>query len=134
MDNQASAAHRQEQVLDHGGGGDVRAFDECLHRIAELAHALSRRPENRDVALVPQDGTSAWEGDADGLARSFIGLIDKKLPESLFVQPNGRVGTRPFTRFIACQPDPVKLARAHFNESRTIVDAIQRADEPMGVD
>jgi hypothetical protein len=31
---QPSAAHRQEQILDHGGGRDVHAFDECLHRIA----------------------------------------------------------------------------------------------------
>jgi hypothetical protein len=126
MDNQASAAHRQEQILDHRGGRDVHAFDECLHRIAELADALSGRSENREVAGVPQDGTSAWEGDADGFTRSLIGLIDKKLPQSPFVQADGRVGRQPFTRFIAGQPDPLKLGRMHWSESRTLADVIQK--------
>lgn len=119
MDNQACSAHRQEQIFHHGGGRGIHPFEERLHCIAELAGTLSSRPENRDVAPVPQDGTSAWEGGSNGLARSLIGLIDEKLPERLFVQANGGVRTRPFTRFIASQPHPLKLGLAHCSESRT---------------
>jgi hypothetical protein len=123
MHDQASAAHRQEQIFHHGGGRSVHPFEKRLHRIAQLTEALSRRPKNRDVAPVPQDGTSACEGDSDCLARSVIGPIDEKLPQGFFVQANGRVGTRPFTRFIACQPHPLKLSLAHCSESRTPASA-----------
>jgi hypothetical protein len=123
MHDQASAAHRQEEILDHGGGRGVHPFEKRLHRIAQLAGTLSSRPKDRDVALVPQDSSSAWEGDSDCLARSVIGPIDEKLPQGFFVQANGRVGTRPFTRFIACQPHPLKLSLAHCSESRTPASA-----------
>jgi hypothetical protein len=120
MHDQASAAHRQEEILDRSGGLGVHTFEKCLHRIAQLAGTLSSRPENRDVAPVPQDGTSAWEGDSDGLARSLIGLINEKLSERFFVQAHGRVGTRPFTRVMACKPRPIRLGRAHGSESGTL--------------
>jgi hypothetical protein len=69
VQDQTSAAHRQEQIFDHGGGRNVHPFEERLQCITEFTGTLSRRPENRDVARVPQDGTSAWEGDSNGLAR-----------------------------------------------------------------
>jgi hypothetical protein len=119
MHDQPSAAHRQEEILDHGGGRNVHPFEERLHCITELTGTLSRRPENRNVAGVPQDGTSAWEGDSDGLTRSLIGLIDKQLPERPFVQSSGRIRRRPFTRFIAGQPHPLELGHAHGSESGT---------------